>query len=242
MAEWFQSWFDSEYYHILYRDRDYTEAERFIQNLFKYFHFEDSKRVLDLACGKGRHSKTMNELGHFVTGVDLSKNSIDSAKRFSNDTLEFYEHDMRQVFRENFYDLVVNLFTSFGYFDDPIENEKVLNNVHVNLKPRGIFVLDYLNPGYVKKGLVAKTTKSIDGINFEITKKIEDSVVYKNISFKVNGKDHHHQERVRLFDQRDFMNMFERQNFKLLECWGNYDLDEYELFSPRQIFLLEVES
>lgn len=239
MAEWFQSWFDSPYYHLLYKDRDHQEAEGFVKRLFDKIGAEHPMKVLDLACGKGRHSVVISELGHFVTGVDISKNSIQEASHSTAPSLEFFEHDMRQVFRKNFYDLVVNLFTSFGYFDDARENERVLNNVRINLKSGGRFVLDYLNPNYVRQKLVKKTEKVMDQVVFHISKKIEDKVVYKDIFFQANGMDHHFQERVRLFDQADFKEMFDKCHFRILNTWGDYDLSEFSFFSPRQIFLLE---
>ena len=73
---WYASWFDTPYYHILYKDRGYDEAQAFMRALMAYLKPKDSAKILDLACGKGRHSVFLNSLGYNVTGVDLSKNSI----------------------------------------------------------------------------------------------------------------------------------------------------------------------
>ena len=74
--DWFSDWFDSKYYHILYTDRDNAEAEHFISNILDFLNPKKEQHILDLACGKGRHSKLLNDLGYRVTGVDLSENSI----------------------------------------------------------------------------------------------------------------------------------------------------------------------
>ena len=94
---WFENWFDSPYYHILYKDRDYKEAEIFISNLINFLKPPKESKLLDLACGAGRHSIFINKMGYDVTGVDLSKNSIDTALAHKNDSLQFDTHDMRDM-------------------------------------------------------------------------------------------------------------------------------------------------
>ncbi len=81
MKNWFAKWFDTKYYHILYKDRDYQEARMFIDNITSYLNLPEKAKVLDLACGKGRHSIYLNKLGFDVVGADLSENSINEAKK-----------------------------------------------------------------------------------------------------------------------------------------------------------------
>ena len=126
-VNWFESWFDTSYYHTLYKNRDNKEAERFIGNLVDYIQLPPHSRVLDLACGKGRHSITLFTHGYEVLGVDLSPQSIDHAEYFSNEQLQFRVHDMREVIPGERFDGVFNLFTSFGYFDSSEDNKKVLH-------------------------------------------------------------------------------------------------------------------
>ena len=94
IENWYTSWFDSPYYHILYKNRDDKEAGLFMKNLTSFLNLSTSSKILDLACGKGRHSKYLNQLGYHVTGIDLSPQSIVYAKQFENDKLFFEEHDM----------------------------------------------------------------------------------------------------------------------------------------------------
>mgnify|MGYP000453829180 CR=1 FL=1 len=139
---WFQSWFDTPYYHILYKQRNNTEAENFIRKLVTYLETDKNQSILDLACGKGRHSIFLNSLGYKVKGVDLSSQSILEATKYANDRLEFEIHDMRTPL-DTKYDLILNLFTSFGYFESDEENVKMLNSVEKTLKLNGTFVLDF---------------------------------------------------------------------------------------------------
>ena len=68
---WFENWFNSKYYHILYKNRDHKEAVFFLDNIIKNININDGQ-ILDVACGKGRHAKYLNHLGFNVTGIDLS--------------------------------------------------------------------------------------------------------------------------------------------------------------------------
>ena len=126
--EWFKEWFDTKYYHILYQDRNDDEAQLFMQNLLSFIKLKKNDKILDMPCGKGRHAIFLNSLGYDVLGADLSENSIKYAKKYTNKTLHFEVHDMRQPFDTKF-DAIFNLFTSFGYFDDDETNIKVLYNL-----------------------------------------------------------------------------------------------------------------
>ena len=112
--EWFADWFDSPYYHILYQKHDEADARAALDQLLHALHLKEGSRVLDLACGKGRHARYLADRGFDVTGLDISNQSIAFARQFEHDRLHFYQHDMRLPFRINYYDAVVNFFTSFG--------------------------------------------------------------------------------------------------------------------------------
>ena len=127
--EWFSTWFDTSYYHVLYRHRNDEEAATFIKHLINKLNLPKNSSVLDLACGKGRHSVMLHQAGFDVLGVDLSKNSISLAKQNEEDKLSFEVHDMRETMENKQFDAVFNLFTSFGYFDNSNENKKVVDAV-----------------------------------------------------------------------------------------------------------------
>ncbi len=148
---WFKQWFDSSFYHQLYANRDEKEAAAFIDELINELRPAADSRMLDLGCGSGRHSKYLGSKGFDVTGIDLAASSIRQAKRSETGKLRFYRHDMRIPFGRNAFDIVFNFFTSFGYFDDPSEDLKVVNNIYSALKPGGVLVMDYINSALLKK-------------------------------------------------------------------------------------------
>lgn len=193
---WFASWFDSPYYHILYKNRDYKEADFFIQNLTSYLKPNNEDKILDLACGAGRHSIFLNSLGYKVTGVDLSPNSIEKALESKNENLNFDVHDMREVYKENGFNFVFNLFTSFGYFDSNDQNIKMLQSVEKTLKPNGIFVLDFFNANNVIKNLVEEETKEVEGVEFKLKRELKKGKIIKHIEFETKNQSFSYSERV----------------------------------------------
>lgn len=224
--KWFASWFDTPYYHILYKDRDYTEAQQFMDNLTDYLNLPEEAKILDLACGKGRHSIYLNSLGYQVTGADLSENSINEASKYANATLKFKVHDMREVC-ENKYDAIFNLFTSFGYFDDDADNLKTLKAIHNSLDETGFACIDFMNVDYVIDNLVPEEIKTVENIDFHIKRYVKDNHIYKEIKFNADGEDFQYTEKVQALRLADFEKMMEVAGIYLLDVFGNYKLQKF---------------
>jgi SAM-dependent methyltransferase len=239
--EWFASWFDSPFYHVLYQNHNETEAQQFMDNLLQQLDVAARARVLDLACGKGRHSRYLATKQLRVTGVDLSENSIKFAQQFESEQLEFYQHDMRKDFRINYFDYIFNLFTSFGYFDDDRHNLQTLRSVEKGLHTGGgVFVLDYFNSEHVRQALKPHYQQTAGGIDFHIRKHIKNGYIFKNIDFEANGNEYHFQERVRLFEIQDFEQLFAAAGLKIIQKFGNYQLDAFDLQqSPRLVLVAQ---
>ncbi len=238
--EWFSSWFDTPYYHILYKNRDYSEASLFIDTISDFLKLQPNSKCWDLCCGKGRHSIYLNKKGLDVIGTDLSPQSILEANKSANENLEFYEHDMRKLFRTNYFDIVFNIFTSFGYFEKQEDDLHVFDAVQKGLKSKGLFVFDYLNSEYVKSIMIECDSKTIDGITFNISKKIENNTVVKNIDFTDKGQSFHFEERVKLFDKTYFESLAKECNLTILNTFGNYQLQAFDInTSPRLILVLQ---
>lgn len=235
--EWFESWFDTPYYHTLYQHRDEQEAERFIRNLLNHLRPSKDARILDLACGKGRHAIFLNRQGFEVTGVDLSAHSIGLAKKHESDSLHFDVHDMREVYHPDAFHYVFNLFTSFGYFNRVEDNIRMIQSVHAMLKNNGTFVIDFLNKHKVTANLVAEETKILDGIEFKIKREIADGFVRKHIAFRVDGKDHSYTEQVQLFEKDDIRNMLEDNGFEVKAVFGDYDLNPFQKEDSARLIL-----
>lgn len=244
-SDWFREWFDSPYYHQLYFERDEKEATAFINRLLSVLHPPASSRILDLACGRGRHSRILAEKGFDVTGIDLSAHSIAYARQFEKDNLHFYQHDMRQTLYTRYFDYVVNLFTSFGYFRTARENENTIRTVSLSLKEEGVFVLDYLNTTYADNHLIPNEQKEIDGVLFTLTRWSDQEHFYKKIHIEDKKRDAplEYTEKVARFSVDDFSRMFTLHGLRLREVFGNYELDPYDrLNSPRLLLIAQKET
>ena len=236
---WYASWFDTPYYHILYKDRDDTEAHQFMDTLTSYLNLTTGEKILDLACGKGRHSIYLNKLGYNVTGVDLSKNSIEYASQFKNKTLQFKVHDMSLPYSEKFA-AVFNLFTSFGYFENEENNLKTIKAIKSNLSDDGFGIIDFMNVEYVINNLVATEIKEVSGIQFHIKRYVEDGYIYKEIKFNDKGKDFLFEEKVKALALQDFLHYFENAQVDLLSIFGDYQLKKFhKTDSPRLILIFK---
>jgi SAM-dependent methyltransferase len=236
---WFSTWFDSPYYHILYKNRNEEEAQVFMDNITHYLNMPENGTILDLACGKGRHSIYLNKLGYYVTGVDLSENSIAIANESSNESLQFKTHDMREPMNKT-YDAVFNLFTSFGYFDTYEDNIKTLKAIKDSINEYGFGVIDFFNADFIIENLVAEETKEIDGITFNIKRFVENKKIIKEIRFEDKGETYNFTEKVSAFTLSDFESMMEEADIFLLEIFGDYKLRKfYKTQSERLIMIFK---
>lgn len=235
---WYKTWFNSPYYHMLYRRRDHEEAAAFIDHFLKYLNPPSTDKILDLGCGKGRHSIYMNRKGYDVTGIDISEQNIAYAEAFENDTLRFAIHDMREPFDPGRFDLAVNLFTSFGYFDSMDENLRVLRATNANLKHKGRVLIDYLNAELLRNTLVESETQRINNVVFNIERSIENEMIIKKIEI-IDGPDtFRFEERVKALDKQDFAGLLAQSGFELLDVFGTYSLTRFiPETSPRLIII-----
>jgi SAM-dependent methyltransferase len=235
--DWFTDWFNTPYYHVLYKDRNNEEALLFMKNITTFLALPKTTHILDLPCGKGRHAVFLNSLGYKVTGGDLSKNSIKYAQEFENDSLNFSVHDMRKPFNHQ-YNAVFNLFTSFGYFEDDKDDILILQNIKDGLKKDGVFVFDFLNAEFVKATLVAKETKIVDGVTFNITREIRDGFILKNISFFADDENHSYTERVKYLDAKKMKAYFQKVGFTIINIFGNYNLSNFDAQTSKRLILV----
>ena len=235
--DWFASWFDTPFYHILYKHRDDKEAQAFMETLTSYLNIAEDGTILDLACGKGRHAVYLNSIGYNVTGIDLSPKSIAFAKKFENDKLHFDVHDMSKPYSQKF-NAVFNLFTSFGFFEDENDNLNTIKAIKANLKDYGIAVIDFLNADHVINNLVPEDTKTIDGIDFTLRRYLENGYIIKDISFEFENKTHNYQERVKAITLEDFKLMFNKANVQLLDVFGDYKLNKFNKFNSERLIMV----
>jgi 2-polyprenyl-3-methyl-5-hydroxy-6-metoxy-1,4-benzoquinol methylase len=238
---WYKDWFSSPYYHKLYQHRDDTEAVEFIKRLIHYLQPTAAAKMLDVACGKGRHSIALAEMGFDVTGIDLSFPSIDEAKTSEHELLHFYQHDMRLPFWINYFEYAFNFFTSFGYFKTKREHDNAIRTITQSLKPNGIFVIDYLNVRYAEAHTVKSQIKTIGDAEFHITKWHNEDHFFKQIQvIDTNNKTlkHLYTEKVAKFSLGDFTEMLSYQHMQIQQVFGDYQLNKYDIKqSPRMIIV-----
>lgn len=242
--EWFASWFDSPYYHVLYQHRDDNEAQQFIGQLIEVLQLPKGDKVLDLACGKGRHSITLAQMGYHVTGADLAANSIASAEQTSaalqlND-LRFLVHDMREPIPGATFKAVFNLFTSFGYFDTLQENQAVCAAIAQMLEPNGLLVIDFLNANKVISNLVMEDLVQRDGVSFSIERWHDAAHIYKKIEIsdpKNNTEIGTFVERVQALRLADFQALL-ATHFEVVASYGSYDFAPFDAASSDRLILI----
>ncbi len=234
---WYASWFDTPFYHILYQDRDEKEAAFLIKRLLSHLELNPPAKILDLACGKGRHSRYLNYLGYDVVGLDLSQQSIAYAKQYENDLLHFEVHDKLIPYPKKF-DAVFNLFTSFGYFEEPTDNIRVIENIKSSLKPNGFGVIDFMNAYKEQNSLVAEETKTVDGIAFHLHRYLKDGVIFKDIRFSFAGEDYHFTERVSALELDDFKAYFNQAGVELVDVFGDFNLAPFDKEISNRLILI----
>ncbi len=236
--EWFKSWFDSPYYNLLYDHRDHEEARSFIQQLGYELDLPPSSSALDVGCGNGRHAIYISELGYNVLGIDLSPSKIAEAKKFESEFLSFAQHDMRNPISEQSFDVIFNLFTSFGYFKNDAEHEHVIELFNQQLKVGGYFVFDFLNTHKAIENLPSQSTAAKNGVKFEISKRLEKNHIIKEIQVHKDNVTKHFCEEVRAFSRQELFMLFKRNGFDIVQEFGDYNLSPFELLHSERLILI----
>jgi len=220
MTEWFEEWFGEEYL-ALYPHRDTAEAERAVALIRRTLPWHDGWRVLDVACGAGRHSRALRDAGARCTGLDLSAALLNRARAFSG--VPLVRADMRALpIRPGSMDLTVNLFTSFGYFATDAEHARALAEMAGTLRPAGWLVLDFLNADAVRARLVPEEETELAGRPVQIRRELTDGgrFVWKRIA-TADGRNF--VERVRLFDASELTDMLTACGVAVRHKFGDYD-------------------
>lgn len=236
----YNQWFSSPYFHILYKHRDYQKTQRFLDQLVDFLQPSTTDKILDLACGKGKHAIYLAKKDLDITGLDISASNLKYGQKFAHEKLHFIEQDMRVPYVENHFDFVLNLFTSFGFFTEDAENLKVLESVHTMLKPGGRFFLDFVNPYVYELNMMPYELTVVQGIKFQITQKMEDGMIVRGIHFHDAGKNFFYEEKHKAVSYDKFQEWFAASSLNLVQTFGGYDFTPFEQAdSERMIFLLE---
>ena len=228
---WYKDWFRDANYRTVYEHRDEHEAEALIDLIERTIGHNTGRRVLDLACGSGRHALSFARRGYVdVGGLDLSPTLLAEAKHaaeFEGLPVRFFERDMRDLPEERF-DLALNLFTSFGYFDNDEENAAVIKAVAEHLSPGGYFVIDFFNSRWLRSHYIARDERTLQsGSRLEQTRWIENGRIEKRLIIREHDEAREYIESVRLFELSDFATMFENAGLRLTHTFGGYTGEPY---------------
>ncbi len=233
MKEWFEKWFSNKLYLDVYKDRDEQDARMFINLIQRNTNLTAGKKVLDVCCGQGRHSIEFGRRGYNVLGIDISEILIERARSALKRECErelkvrFEIEDMRTFSYKNSFDAAVNIFSSFGYFDNDIENFVVFDNIRSSLKKKGLFVFDFLNATYLKKNIISESKNKIGGKTIIQQRQITSDYVVKYIYIdKIKNKPDFF-ERIKLYSFEEFRKQFEFHGFKICKVFGDYCGNKY---------------
>jgi ubiquinone/menaquinone biosynthesis C-methylase UbiE len=233
VRDWFESWFGEEYV-ALYPHRDAAEAEHAVEMVETHASASFGSKVLDLACGGGRHSRLLSQQWRTV-GLDLSPALLRLARKQAPEA-EFVRGDMRVLpFRSGTFEIVVNLFTSFGYFEDDRSHLRVIKEVGRVTAAQGVFVLDFLNTEHIRETLVPYDEKVIGGMVVEQRREISEDGRYVTKRICIRDGSREFTERVRLFEKDELSKMMERSGFRVTSVFGSYDGSPLTDDSPRVI-------
>lgn len=222
MAAWYKEWFESENYLKVYGHRDDSDAHKIIDLILHSIDIKKKSNVLDAACGAGRHSVYLSERGFNVFAFDLSNALLNNARcraAAEKADIALFRADLRYVSLKQKIDLVINLFTSFGYFESDEENFSFARNAYEFLKEGGYYVLDYINKPYIVKNLVPESERIIEGINIVEKRYIKDDRIEKVI--EINGD--RYIESVKLYASSYVIEKFLEIGFKVSNIFGSYD-------------------
>lgn len=225
MSEWYKNWFASEEYLEVYRHRDEDDADNLINLILSETQLPENAKVLDAACGAGRHAVILKEKGYNITAFDLSKVLLKIGKRNSqklNYNINFFCSDIRNVPLKAKFDLIINLFTSFGYFDTYEENFHFIKSSKKTINENGYFVFDYFNKYELLNNLVPETIKEKNGKIYFEKRFISQNRIIKEISIIGNGGNNSYVESVGLYSPDEIISSFKNFGYFIKNIYGDY--------------------
>lgn len=238
---WYTEWFNSENYLKVYSHRDESEAERLVELIVQTLSIKPDSKILDMACGSGRHAVIFAKRGFDVTAVDLSQRLLSDAKATARENdvkINFVLSDILDFETTQRFNLALNLFTSIGYFDNDEDNFRVILKANELLIDGGYFVIDYFNKNYLLKNLIPTSVFSENGLRITQNRIIEGNRVRKNISIESNGLVEEYYESVRLYNHDEMLTHIKKAGFNIFNEFGDYNGNNFNKeSSPRLIIV-----
>lgn len=239
LKDWYKHWFNSNYYFLIYKNRNEEEAEKFVDLILNNVPVKKYWSIVDFCCGYGRLCNILAKYGFEVTGVDFSEIFINKAMMIAESEglkVNYVKCDIREFIQPEKFDLGINFFTSFGYFSDE-ENELTFKNFTNSIKKEGWLVLDYFNAINLEMNLVPFEVFDLENKRVFISRKIENNRVIKTITIEDSNLKERFVESVGLYDINYFMKLFTENGFKIQKVIGDYSGNEFNSNSPRLIII-----
>ncbi|HNT33434.1 MAG TPA: class I SAM-dependent methyltransferase [bacterium] len=242
MDSWYKGMYGEHYYRASFAAMPAERTQKEVEFIRTVLNLPPGARVLDLCCGPGRHTLALAQLGYRMSGLDLSEHYIKLARNHAkreNLDVDFQIGDMRRIpFRSKF-DAVINIFTSFGYFDSDEENASVIQGVVGKLKPGGKFLLDVINRDYIVRNMTQSHWLDRGDIlvlqdhSFDpVTSRTEDRWVFLE---KKSRKEF--DVSIRLYALHEIIALFQRAGLTYQKAWGNFAGEPFDYTSQRIIAL-----
>ena len=243
MNSWFKDWFDSDFYLKVYSHRNDADARKLLEFILANISLPKRAKVLDSSCGNGRHSILLAQKGFDVTGFDLSLNLLKQAnvaKEKFNLPIKLIRADIRTFHVKEKFDLIVNLFTSFGYFVSDEENFAFFYNAFGMMESGSYFIFDYLNPKFLQKNLVGSDSQKIGESTIMQSRRIRDNRIEKEIIVNKLNETYKFQESVKLYPKDFLTEKLMKIGFSIINTSGDYDGNNFnEMNSPRIILIMK---
>ncbi len=235
---WYEEWFDREEYELVYPHRNMAEAARCVDLIERVVQPAEGAEILDVACGRGRHARVLARRGYRVTGIDLSSRAVAAAReRAEAEGLDvtFEQQDMREAYCAGCADGVVNLFSSFGYFEREEDHREAIKAMATALYSGGWLVQDFMNAPYVTSTLIPEDARTEGDIEIHQRRWIDAGRINKEITLRRDGRQRTFRESVRLLTLDDFRRLYAAAGLKLVQTFGGYDGRPHTDGAPRLI-------
>lgn len=236
-SDWFKDWFSSEEYNQVYFHRDDNDAKKLIDLILSRINITKDHTILDAACGSGRHMNYLSSLGYNVVGFDLSRPFLAEAKK-NNPLGKYLRSDLREVSFKKKFDLVLNLFTSFGYFSFDEENFRFPKNAYGFLNDGGHYVLDYLNRDFLAANIVPYSAKESGGLKIEEFRSIENGRVVKRILITNRDNRKEFVETVKLYSKDFILEQFQGFGYSVSGLYGGYDGSAFDAETSTRLIII----
>jgi SAM-dependent methyltransferase len=227
---WYETAFRKQYLDLYYHRSD-EAAKGEASFAVRAMGLRDGARVIDVACGAGRHARALGALGIRVVGIDLSRDLLAAAKEVVR-----VRADMRALPFRGAFEAATSFFTSFGYFDDA-GNRETMASIASALRPRGMFLLDFMNAVAVDAHLVPESREERDGRTYNVRRRIDDGRVVKDVVIEEEGLTLSYSESVRLYNHHELVQLLKGAGLSVVASYGAFDGRDYTTDAPRCILV-----